>query len=356
MRKVLIVDFNATAPTYNYYFVKGLLEEGLDVVVLGNQNKSFTAIHEDKIEYKGIFSGIKLLDYTLNWVMLFFIARKYQAIHFQWLPMLKFSSVELVLINKLKKVNRKIFYTIHNFFPHNSEDIKINRRYIQLYKSLDHLIVHTDATTLKLLEHIGDKKTVKIQHGYFYAEFRRAIKKNKKYDLAMLGNILPYKGVEDAIEAIAIIKKTSIIVNLIVAGKCSYEYQSSLEQLIREKGLKDQVKLEIGFLSNKRLMEYYADSSISIMPYKEIEQSGVLYTSLGLAVPIVGYNLGGFSETIVNDKNGFLVEKNNVIALSEKIIEALSKSEKWSTYINEYNNKDIWRENAKILKAAYFDE
>lgn len=351
MKRVLIVDFNGTAPTYNYYFVKGLLDEGLDVTVLGKENEAFTAIHEVKIKHVGIFFGVKLLDYILNWIKLFSLAKKYDVIHFQWLPMLKFTSIELSLLNRLRKINNNIFYTVHNFFPHNSISEKVNRRYIELYKSVDNLVVHADATTVKIKEKVEDKEIIKIEHGYFYAEFRDNTEKSKEYDLAMLGNILPYKGVEDAIEAIALMPEHKV--KLLIAGKCTPEFEASLRKLIADKVLENQVFLEIGFLSVQQLIDYYAVSALSIMPYKEIEQSGVLYTSLGLKVPIVGYKSGGISETVINDCNGYLVEKNNIVALSKAIEIGLENSKKWSDFIVEYNAQDLWRKNAKILKESY---
>ncbi|WP_339725376.1 glycosyltransferase [Maribacter stanieri] len=351
MKRVLIVDFNGTAPTYNYYFVKGLLDEGLDVTVLGKEDKIFTDIHLEKIKHVGLVSGIKLLDYILNWMMLFFLAKKYDVIHFQWLPMLKFTSIELSFLKRLKSINRNIFYTVHNFYPHNSISEKVNRRYIELYKLIDNLVVHADATTVKIKEQIEGKEAIKIEHGYFYAEFRHNIEKSKEYDLAMLGNILPYKGVEDAIEAIALMPENKV--KLLIAGKCTLEYEASLRKLIADKSLKNQVFLEIGFLSVQQLIDYYGVSELSIMPYKEIEQSGVLYTSLGLKVPIVGYKSGGISETVINNCNGYLVEKNNIVALSKAIEKGLENSKKWSNYIMEYNAQDLWRKNAVILKESY---
>ncbi|MBU2900550.1 glycosyltransferase family 4 protein [Maribacter dokdonensis] len=352
MKRVLIVDFNGTAPTYNYYFVKGLLHEGLDVKVLGKENDTFTAIHEEKIKYIGINSGLKFLDYIMNWIMLFFLAKQYDVIHFQWLPMLKFTSIELSLLKMLRKTNKNIFYTVHNFFPHNSINERVNQRYIALYKLIDNLVVHADATTLKIKEQVNDKEIIKIEHGYFYAEFRNNTKKTKQYDLAMLGNILPYKGVEDAIEAIALMPENNL--KLLIAGKCTPEYEASLRKLIADKALENQVFLEIGFLSVQQLIDYYAVSTLSIMPYKEIEQSGVLYTSLGLKIPIIGYKSGGISETVINNQNGYLVEKNNIAALSKAIEIGLMNRQKWCDYIEEFNIEDLWCKNARILKESYF--
>lgn len=224
-------------------------------------------------------------------------------------------------------------------------------RYIQLYKLVDNLVVHADATTEKINSYIKGKNTIKIEHGYFYAEFRNQIEKKKKYDLAMIGNILPYKGVEDAIEALSYLSNPKI--KMLVAGKCSEEYYTVLNKLIDDKKLGKQVDLKVGFLSVERLIESYAQSSVSIMPYKEIEQSGVLYTSLGLKVPVIGYESGGIAETITNNCNGYLVKKNDVQALANAIEISLRKCDIWVSYIENNGNYDIWRNNAKILKEHY---
>lgn len=350
MKNILVVDINGTAPTYNYYFVKGLLDEGFNVTVLGKNNKTFTAIHNQKIKYIGIFTGVKLLDYTLNWIKLFSLATRYQVIHIQWLPMLKFTSTELYLLIWLKKINSNIFYTVHNFFPHNSTNKKINNRYMRLYGLVDNLVVHADATTKKIKQYFKEKVTIKIEHGYFYSEFKNRTESKKKYDLIMLGNVLPYKGVEDAIEALAIINDFKI--KMLIAGKCSVEYSLKLKQLIHERNLSQQITLNLGFISVENLIDTYLNSALSVMPYKEIEQSGVLYTSLGLNVPIVGYNTGGISETIQNDLNGYLVEKNDIQALADAIKFGLKNRNKWSNFI-EKNSLNIWHENAKILKEFY---
>lgn len=354
MRKVLIVDFNATAPTYNYYFVNGLQKEGLKIDVLGVENFTFTAIHENRLNFIGFQKYPKLLNYILNWVKLFFIASRYQAVHFQWLPMLKHSAIELYLIRVIKVINPNIFYTIHNFYPHDSYNQKINNRYNRLYRLLDNFVIHAESTNTKIINLIGPKRTIKINHGYFYSEFRDSESVLKTYELSVLGNILPYKGIEDALEAIEILKKFGTNVRILIAGKCSSQYLEKLERSIKEKGIQDLVSFDIGFLSVEQLIKYYKKSLFSIMPYKEIEQSGVLFTSLGLGTPVIGYNLGGFVEAIINGENGFLVPMNNIDALAKAIRKGIKNHENLVERMNNTNQKDLWLENAIIMKEAYF--
>lgn len=354
MKKVLIVDFNGTAPTYTYYFAMGLMDNGLDVSILGTEDTSFTAIHPVKINYVGMHSSNKLFNYIMNWLNLLRKAKKYDAIHIQWLPMLKFSSIELSLIKALKKRNSNIFYTVHNFFPHNSEIVEVNSRYLRLYGILENLVIHAKSTAQKIQKEVGPKRMIKIEHGYFYSEFRAEKNVEKTFDIAMLGNVLPYKGVEDAIEVVEVLRQMNLNVKLLIAGKCSPGYLLVLKNLIEEKGLKTHIILDIGFLTVEKLMHYYNTTTLSIMPYKEIEQSGVLHTSLGMGVPIVGYALGGIAETITNDREGYLVPKDDLEKLAKAVERGLKNREIWSANIKKVQTENIWYKNASILKEAYF--
>lgn len=356
MDKILIVDFNSTAPTYTYYFAKGLQGLGLHVDVLGVENRKFTRVHNDNsINYVGFDFGNRLFNYFVNWVKLILISKQYDVIHIQWLPMLNYSSIELYFVKILKSIQPNLYYTVHNFFPHDELNIKIKERYLKLYSLLDNLVVHTELTAEKIRQQIGQKRIIEIKHGYFYSEFKKINQSTRKYDLSMLGSILSYKGVEDAIQAVFLLKSSNIIVNLLVAGKCSETYLNSLMGLIKSKQLQNQVILDIGFLSVKKLLKYYNCTKMSIMPYKEIEQSGVLFTSLGMGVPIVGYKTGGLVNVIRQDYNGFLVQTGDIRDLAKTIEIGINNWENWhSNILEDSEEPKNWLKTAVILKEEYF--
>lgn len=356
MDKILVVDFNATAPTYTYYFVGGLQGYGMKVDVLGVENKAFTEIHsEHKINYIGFNLGNKLLTYIANWFKLLVISKKYNAVHFQWLPMLNYASTELVLLRWLKKRQPNLFYTVHNFFPHDTIKEKVQKRYLDLYAMFGTLVVHTESTAQKIKRYVGTKKIIAIKHGYFFAEFRKTSIVTRKYDLAMLGTLLPYKGIEDAIEAVARLKRSNNkLVKLLLAGKCKEPFLRSLQDLVKVNGLEDQVEFDIGFLPVPRLLAYYNETKLSVMPYREIEQSGVLYTSLGMGVPIVGYETGGLADMVISDFNGRLSPNGDILQLVDSIAIGMRDWEIWSRNIREGRFQDFWKGNARILNQAYF--
>jgi glycosyltransferase involved in cell wall biosynthesis len=50
------------------------------------------------------------------------------------------------------------------------------------------------------------------------------------------------------------------------------------------------------FVSDAEAAAVFARATLAVLPYREIEQSGVLWTAVGLGVPVLASDVGGFSE------------------------------------------------------------
>lgn len=354
MKDVLIIDFNGTAPTYTHYFAKGLMDSGLNVEILGYKNEEYLSIHPNKHHYIGVVALNKKLNYIINWVVLLLIAKRYKAIHFQWLPLLNKTSLELFLLKVLQRINPNVFYTVHNFYPHDSNNPKVKKRFLTLYRIVNRLVVHTNKTAGQIFDFTRREDVIVIDHGHFYKEISNCQIDGKKEELvSMLGFIKPYKGVEDAIRAIAQMKEKNSRVKLLIAGKCDQKYYKNLMDLVEFLGVSKQVSIKTGFLSTRDLVCAYGKSKVCLLPYKKIDQSGVLMTSLGLCVPIVAYDKEGFKDVIQNGWNGYLVEQDNISGLADGIEKCLRDNDRMRLNILSDQKKDLWLANAQKLKKAY---
>jgi hypothetical protein len=130
MKKILVVDFNGTSALYTHYFSKGLVKGNDEVKILGKKKSSFLDVFEDLNEYLGFNLGFKLLDYVLNWFWLLFNYQKFDTIVIQWLQLLKYTGVEIKLLNYLQS-RVKLIYIVHNLYPHNTKNNKLVKRYNQ---------------------------------------------------------------------------------------------------------------------------------------------------------------------------------------------------------------------------------
>ena len=350
--KILIVDFNGTSPTYTHYFSIALKKKAYEVSILGYKNTSDLEIHTEKLNYIGFRTKSKLINYFSNWIYLILKAKSYNIIHIQWLPFLKFSNIDLLGVSILKKRNKNIFYTAHNLYPHDETREKIKARFNKLYSLLNNIVVHTNSTT-KNLKKVGyNKNIIKINHGLFYQGFNinNNLISNK---MVMLGRICEYKGCEQAIKALKNLNESGCDLLLHIEGSGSSDYIIKLEKLVKKLNVEDKVTIKYGYINTQRLIDLYKEAFVAIMPYKKIEQSGVVFTAFGLNIPVVANNIGGLKDIVQDRINGRLVEKNNLKQLTESIGWVYKNQIDLKSNLNKREYINLWDESANILSAQY---
>jgi glycosyltransferase involved in cell wall biosynthesis len=102
-------------------------------------------------------------------------------------------------------------------------------------------------------------------------------------------------------------------------------YLTEIEQFIIQNKLEHRVKI-ISFTKN--LSKVWKLTDIAIMPSSEAESFGLVAVEAMLAKkPVIGSNHGGLTEIIINNETGFLVEPNNVEALSEALSKLIDNPE-----------------------------
>jgi glycosyltransferase involved in cell wall biosynthesis len=69
-----------------------------------------------------------------------------------------------------------------------------------------------------------------------------------------------------------------------------------LEQRARELGIADRVRFVPEFVPDADVAAYFRRADLAVLPYREIEQSGVLYTALAFGRPLLLSSVGGFPE------------------------------------------------------------
>ena len=66
------------------------------------------------------------------------------------------------------------------------------------------------------------------------------------------------------------------------------------------------------------------NSKFVVCPYLSASQSGLPQTAFVYNKPVIATNVGGFAGIIDEGKSGYLIDKNNVIQLREKIMKLYS--------------------------------
>jgi len=125
--------------------------------------------------------------------------------------------------------------------------------------------------------------------------------------LLFFGFIRDYKGLDWLLEAFGDEKLRQFQVKLIIAGEF-YTSSEKYLQIIREKGMADQVILRTDFIADQDVANYFGAADMIVQPYKSATQSGVTQIAFHYNKPMLVTDVGGLGEIIPHGKVGYVVQ------------------------------------------------
>jgi glycogen synthase len=134
--------------------------------------------------------------------------------------------------------------------------------------------------------------------------------------LLCLGRLVPQKGFDLAVTALASIVERFPQVRLIFAGDGTA--RQALEQQIAEWGLVDHVEFR-GWIAPDEVPALMNGATIVVLPSRWEGLPSVALQAAMMARPIVATRVGGIPEVVVHQETGLLVEPEDVSALAAAI-------------------------------------
>lgn len=249
----------------------------------------------------------KSWSYTKSIICILYKAIKEHPdiVHIQWI---RLWIVDLLFVCLLRCFGIKIVYTAHNILPHNPK--RFDRcKYYLYYHIISAIIVHTNNTKIKLAKHFNlkDSKINVIPHGILQndVDYEVVLERQnvlqqqlgiKSSDIVFscLGYQYAYKGVDLVAEVWrnTLGFNNSPNVHLLMVGK-NRNVDPVVFDSIRDFSnvyiLDEQID-DVDFDAYMRM------SSVVLLPYKEISQSGLLFTAICAGVPTLVSNIGGLED------------------------------------------------------------
>ena len=320
------------APQYVREVVNALGRNGLDVDLIGSDDYLKYEYHPKVklLNFRGngnnfINRIVRVIKYPIL-LVLYILRTENRVIHVQWN---KFLFSEGVILNLfIKFCGKKIVHTAHNILPHNRQHVLKNRViYKIIYALADKIIVHTAAAKTDLLKfaNIKPAKIVVCPHG-IYSEVDLSISRNmakSHLNLNYVKNVLffgalsEYKGIDILISALTLLnsgKKEHDRIGLIIAGR------GPLSDTISDCALQlTFIKPYLRYIKDEEIPYFFHAADAVVLPYKKIDQSGVLFMALAYGVPTVATNVGSFSEYIFESDNGAICEPHDPHGLAAAI-------------------------------------
>ncbi|HRQ23123.1 MAG TPA: glycosyltransferase family 4 protein [Anaerolineales bacterium] len=133
------------------------------------------------------------------------------------------------------------------------------------------------------------------------------------------GLLSPSKGVEDLIEAFALVVKTTNA-RLVVAGyPTKFINAASLKAQVNRLGISGKVVLDLRYIPLNELGALMELAAVVVYPYHSSTQSGALQVAYTFGKPVIATRVGGLPEVVEDGKSGFLVPTRSPGELAQKI-------------------------------------
>lgn len=146
----------------------------------------------------------------------------------------------------------------------------------------------------------------------------------KEFTVICGSRVTPRKGFSFIIEAINLLKKNGIRVNLEIIGNGNEK--NDLEKMVDNLGLRDQVRF-LGIVEHSRLPKYYQRANVYVSASFNEGMSNTMLEALACGLPIIATKTGGTNEMVKEGKNGFTIEMKSAKDIAEKIKIILNDSD-----------------------------
>jgi glycosyltransferase involved in cell wall biosynthesis len=305
--RVVIADPPAYTPPYDRTLAAALARAGADVELVtsrfrfgsvaqpvGYEASEWFYPVSSRLRARRLRLGLKALEHPLGMARL--ALAKPHVIHVQWLGAPEAD-------RWLFRPRSPAVFTAHDIIPRRTSSK--TAMWQTLFDRFERVVVHSERGRGQLLDFgIPDEKLRVIAHPVFRSEVQRA---DDGRTALCLGLIRPYKGTEDAVEAVLGVDDA----RLLVVG----DPRVPLDGLQQTAG--DRAEWRLGYLPDAELRRALSEATVALFPYRaEIDVSGALLQVLGAGVPAIVYDIGGLGEVVGRFDAGAVVPAGDVRAMS----------------------------------------
>src|SRR4051795_13566771 len=311
--RVHLVDPSAFTPPYDHALAAALVRAGVDVELVTSRFLYGPTPRPEGYRVEERFYGVsarprarrnggarmavKLAEHVPEMLAYRRAARRADVAHFQWLTV---QPVDWALLPS----GPPRVLTAHDVIPREPRpgQIAATRR---LMHRTDAVVVHSDhgADRLNIELDLPRDRIRVIPHGAF--DHYRRITDPKPLTgerarvegpgILFFGLLRPYKGIDVLLEAFREVEGAE----LWIVGMPRMPVEPLRELAERAPGT---VRFVPRFVTDDEIPAYFQRADVVVLPYREIDQSGVLYTALAFGKPLVLSSVGGFTD--VGERHG----------------------------------------------------
>jgi glycosyltransferase involved in cell wall biosynthesis len=336
LRRVTVLDGGGFSPPYDFSLVSGLRSAGVSVqlampaqVLRDWEDPDAHPIVSQSALLRASRKAGTAFSYAtrLGRLALDAYRSRIDVLHLQWLPV---PVLDVRVLGALKG-RVPLVYTMHNTSNfHESDRGFRNRGKRTAYTLFDRIIVHSQYSRQSAL-HSGVARADQLRvipHGafeYYKSLVTKARSSQGPVQLLFAGSIKAYKGLDILIEALPQLAANTAAGSwhLTIAGHAGMPL-AALQARVRDLGVHDSVTWTLRHQTERELANLFEASHAVLLPYREIDQSGVLLAAVGMHRAVVASRVGAFPEIVQDGEHGLLVPPVDVDALGRALVTIVS--------------------------------
>lgn len=232
----------------------------------------------------------------------------------------------LLAIGVARLLGVRIVYTVHNVWQHRQEGQRLYRLANSVVLRLAHAVhVHGEPSRDELLHSFRCRcPVVIIPHGNYVTWYPNECGREEArqrlglppdgFVYLSLGNVRPYKGIEELLRSFAEVKGEGLV--LMIAGRVPQpEYKERLQALAASD---PRVRLYLDYVPDDEVQFFMNGADVAVLPYRRATTSGAAILALSFGLPVVAPALGPFP-SLLGQGAGLLYDPRRPQGLMEAL-------------------------------------
>ena len=211
--------------------------------------------------------------------------------------------------------------TVHDTEPHDRGNEQSRQAFVVAFGYASHLIVHSKRLAVPLAARLPGRGSdiTFMEHGlepWAGAADLLPYRHGQPVKILLFGSLQRYKGLDvllDALDGIA------MPFELVVAGRCIYRaLRAELSARIAAHPQAGAISWREGYVAEQEVPALFIEADMLVLPYRRIDQSGVLFQAYRFGLPVVATKVGAF-EDYVGPERGEMCEPEDAVSLRAAI-------------------------------------
>lgn len=225
---------------------------------------------------------------------------------------------------RARSLGYKIVWTMHNLYPHDSQNADLDRLVrLAITQLATAIIVHCDHARELVRQHFfRDSGVFTIPHGHFIDPYPNTMSRSDarqrlrltedRFVFLFFGTVRPNKGVEELLDAFANISDQEAL--LLLAARVCSDYGVPLVEAAKKSS---RIAVHTSsFFANEDFQVFFNAADVVVLPFLDILTSGSAITALSFLRPVIVPAIGCLPEVIDNTM-GALYNPNQPGALEQ---------------------------------------